>query len=143
MALTLLAAVGSLHAAALVPVGAVLLVAGVSPGAVLAMLLVGPLPGVRGYLAATARAGMPRSMPRSVRALVSGPVIAMVSGFALNLVGERVRADAGSGLAQGAGNQPAVLAAGVLLLLFVWVLGRSGIREFLEPLRAGLTTHQH
>lgn len=130
LVLTLAACVVSVHAAALVPVGAVLIAAGVSPGAVLALLLVGPLPDVRGCISVARR----RGMDVGVRALLSGPVIAVASGIALNVIDDRVRAGAWSGLTEGAGNRPAFLAASLMVLLYVWVLGRRGIRGFLEPL---------
>lgn len=136
LVLTLAACLVSVHAAALVPVGAVLIAAGVSPGAVLALLLVGPLPDVRGCVSVARR----RGMDVGIRALLSGPVIAVASGIALNVIDDRVRAGAWSGLTEGAGNRPAFLAASLMVLLYVWVLGRRGIRGFLEPLHGG---HDH
>jgi hypothetical protein len=133
----LLALLGSLvcmHAAALVPIGAVLLAAGMSPGAVIALLLLAPLPDVRAY---RTRMIPTSSVSPGMRAYLTTLGIAIAVGLTLNVADGTLRTGAWAGF-QGAPENGVALGAGALMiLLYVWVLARRGIRGFLEPLRQG------
>ncbi|BAH39872.1 hypothetical membrane protein [Gemmatimonas aurantiaca T-27] len=118
------------HAAALVPVGAVLIAAGVSPGAALALLLLGALPDLRAWLPVVRS----RGTAAAARAWAIAPTIAILAGLALNAADDRIRSGAWSGLSAGPSNGLTLAAAGLVALLYVWVLARRGIRGFLEPL---------
>ncbi|HEY0930917.1 MAG TPA: permease [Gemmatimonas sp.] len=132
----LLAVLGSLvcmHAAALVPIGAVLLASGVSPGAVIALLLLAPLPHLRAHLATRGADGA----ATGVRLYATTLAIAVGVGLALNVADGTLRIGAWTGFHGAPENGVALSAGALMVLLYVWVLARRGIRGFLEPLRQG------
>ncbi len=126
------------HAVGLMPLGAVLMAADVSSGAVLALIMAGPLPGIHHWLQQARESdrvlsagGGGRDALRSIVALVS----AIAAGLAFNLLGERFRAGAWTGAATTPSSGFTTLAAVLLVLLMILVLARRGVRDFLEPFR--------
>lgn len=130
----LLAVAGMLfqvHAAALIPFAAVLIGAGISPGAALALLLTAPLPVVFTTVSASWRLGV----KAVAGALLTAPVVAVASGFGINSISEHVRPWVWNGVVEKISVIPATIAALMVGAVMIWLLLRLGIRGFLEPLR--------
>lgn len=130
LALALIASIVRIHAAALVPMAAILITAGVTPGAALAMLLTGPLPEIwrpfihsrsQGFIAA-------------LKTAFTAPAAAVISGVALNGASDRVLPWVWNGTISTTTRVPAAIAAILLALLCLWMISRNNVRSFLKPL---------
>lgn len=128
---TIIAALLPLPALALVPAGAVLASAGLSLGAVLAMLVaasqlaLGRSFGIAGY--AAGQAPWARSGIRVLVAAAAGGMLfdLMADSIDSRLLSQSLSADAG---------MPSSIAAALFIMLVLGLVGRRGIRAFAAPL---------
>ncbi len=128
---TIIAALLPLPALALVPAGAVLASAGLSLGAVLAMLVaasqlaLGRSFGIAGY--AAGQAPRARSGIRVLVAAAAGGMLfdLMADSIDSRLLSQSLSADAG---------MPSSIAAALFIMLVLGLVGRRGIRAFAAPL---------
>jgi len=125
-------------AASATPLAAILLAKGLSPGAVLAGLLLGPATNI-------ATVGFLRNNfgGKAAFAVISGLLIATwLTAGSLNAVPMNFQASA-EAIADHAHGPVAYVGTGVLLLLVIRAIWREGLRTWLGSLGEGLGTHAH